>query len=319
MSTLQLDDATLLARAGSALRSPSHGLPQQAALAIPNFLHLPSEPADGGDSSRKRCASLTDENRVAKAIKLEPAADPLLPPTSSTSSSLPPPLLPVAGTSSAYPPYPPASAPPLMTLAEHSPPGLASAPSIDMMGVDVSVNGAGMGWPQRPPPQHRHTLSGSSLTDALAPPTSSGGGPPPFTTAGAFGPAPGHAPNGRLGRALSISQQQPQFAYGLDEGGMQQMSPSGSSVDLDDEDGSAGSSKGQSPAHGRDVMSSRPGTSHGSAGRVSGGADALGAANALSNEVPQEYRADVDRIFFGFLGKICSDCESIFFRQVIDC
>jgi hypothetical protein len=69
------------------------------------------------------------------------------------------------------------------------------------------------------------------------------------------------------------------------------------------QDASNSSSRDRSMSRSRAARGSRPSTGHGLQSRAS----VENVAGGHGNEVPQEYRAEVDRIFFDFLTRICSD------------
>ena len=88
----------------------------------------PSTMSDSSESSRKRCASSVAGDRVVKAMKLEPQDEaPPLHMSSSTSTGVPPPMLPSTHFSYTYPLSNPP--PPLTSVGEMSavPPPLSSA------------------------------------------------------------------------------------------------------------------------------------------------------------------------------------------------
>jgi hypothetical protein len=205
-------------------------------------------------------------------------------------------------------------------------------------------------WSERPPTlQHRHTLSGGSgltandLNSAMGHGASAGlvsSALPPFTAAGSFGPppipplsaGPDVVPSGipRTARSMSLTApySRPTFPIGMDGTipSLPSTFPDGTTIDdmhhfptdeltfmsspeEDSEDGP--SSGGHSPARGRGEAS-RPSTSSGPSRLPS-----RTRPEAVANEIPPEYRAEVDRIFFNFLQRICSDRgSSAFFPRV---
>jgi hypothetical protein len=81
--------------------------------------------------------------------------------------------------------------------------------------------------------------------------------------------------------------------------------------DSDDEDGSSPSS--------RDFRS-RPNTSHGGSGGSSGQHGGTDGSNSSHHrdDVPQEYREEVDRVFFEFMNKICSNRRPMTFFWYVE-
>ena len=93
-------------------------------------------------------------------------------------------------------------------------------------------------------------------------------------------------------------------------------SPSSSSYEEDgDSDYEGYGVHGQSTAHSKSSppLRSRPGSPHrrASAGNSAspGENQPTSSGSGSGNEIPPEYRADVDRIFFEFLNKVCSNCR----------
>jgi hypothetical protein len=197
-------------------------------------------------------------------------------------------------------------------------------------------------WSERPPTlQHRHTHSvGDGVGNAMAlnainPISHVSNVQPPFTAAGSYGPPPiaplsagpdiippGHP---RSTRSLSVTHnyKPSPFAYGMgptdtldtlaatsnyDPEAMALYVPTPeeyaitSSPEEDSED--YGSSGGHSPTRGRGEAG-WPSSASGAPSRMS----SRSRPDAIANEIPPEYRTEVDRIFFSFLERICSDCK----------
>ncbi|EJD02419.1 uncharacterized protein FOMMEDRAFT_21137 [Fomitiporia mediterranea MF3/22] len=95
-------------------------------------------------------------------------------------------------------------------------------------------------------------------------------------------------------------------------------SPSSSSCEEDGEsdyEGSYGTSYGQYTSKSSPPLRSRPGSPHrrpSAAGSSASPADSqpLSSGASSGNEIPPEYRADVDRVFFEFLNKVCSNLDA---------
>jgi hypothetical protein len=142
---------------------------------------------------------------------------------------------------------------------------------------------------------------------------------------------------GRMSRSSSFSQPNP-FAFGVDTAtalpydhmqSSMQSRPSTSggaftratSPEYDDDDDGDESDDGlpstarnvyhphTPPSGTSDGKASPPGTSARRGSRTSPSAE--GTTGAHGNEVPQEYKAEVERIFFEFLSKTCSNCTCL--------
>lgn len=290
----------------------------------------------------------TDGDRVVKAMKREPqpVKIPSPPPAGLASSILPeakpsPPRM--------FPFNPGDGVPSFGHSASVSPPSAIHGTNIvDLTDTasesdfgSTSPTFPGTSWPGRPHSlQHRHTLSGGAVLNgmggmhhhSMGMPGSSNV-PLPFTAAGSFGHAPIslHPQLQRQTRSMSHNAGGPSpFAFGVPDsgsssgsarhsfqditrpstsGGRETRHSSQEAVESDSEDDhspsmSQSASRDQSRSRPRAGQSSRPSTSHGLS--VDG---SLGNLNH-GNEVPQEYRGEVDRIFFEFLNRICSDRES---------
>ncbi|KAH7889397.1 hypothetical protein F5I97DRAFT_1800618 [Phlebopus sp. FC_14] len=279
---------------------------------------------DVPDLSRKRCASSMAGDRAIKALKREPQED--IPLHTNTTTDL-------------------FSTSPLSTTAVHTthfPP----PPTVRSSWSDGPATLA-----QR---SHQHTLSGSSLSNAInfhqIPSTSTGLGPLPFSTTGSIATSSSQPrpittgtgispPIGRVSRSGSFTNGNVNpFTFGLSE------VPSAANA-LDflqppplptpaptqvahsptsshegehevDSDGGADVPQSHSPEassgnHHRTtglVPTSRP-----HSGRPTGLLTRRSTENMSTshgNEVPQEYRVEVDRIFFEFLNNICSNLEA---------
>ena len=129
-------------------------------------------------------------------------------------------------------------------------------------------------------------------------------------------------PSDPLAFGVSVSEvtidERAEYHPGPDNGFSRSLSPVSSPEDDDDHDSDTGSPT-YSRYHGRNDSisdanhqfsrqpSRRALTNRSSTDNFSSGIGANGSNH--SNEVPQEYRAEVDRIFFEFLNRICSNCQ----------
>ncbi|KAH0827036.1 hypothetical protein J3R83DRAFT_4717 [Lanmaoa asiatica] len=198
-----------------------------------------------------------------------------------------------------------------------------------------------------PPRTHQHSLSGSSLTTGISfqsiPTTSTGLSPLPFSSTGTFpttssqsrpitvGGAGISPPIGRVSRSGSFTNNNT-LAFGLPEvppvnGALDFLqpslsppaakqvahSPTSSQEGENDLDSDGDCSQSQSPesSSAPQAHATRPGAVHNGRSSVlltRQSMENLSASNH-ANEVPQEYRAEVDRIFFEFLNNVCSNCK----------
>lgn len=198
---------------------------------------------------------------------------------------------------------------------------------------------------------HQHSLSASSLTNGISfqsiPSTSAGLPPLQFSSAGTFVNAPTQShvgagispPIGRVSRSGSLTSNN-QIAFGLPEvppltGALDFLQPSFAPLatkqaphsptssqegdnDFDSDCGdcsqSPESSSGNIPRFSTQVP--RPIAGH--SARSSAALTRKSVENLTSNhanDVPQEYRAEVDRIFFEFLNSICSNRKHVGYRR----
>ncbi|KIJ69022.1 hypothetical protein HYDPIDRAFT_105583 [Hydnomerulius pinastri MD-312] len=206
---------------------------------------------------------------------------------------------------------------------------------------------------------HQHSLSGSSLSNAISyhpiPSTSASLPPLPFSTTGTFtssssqqrpvtaGGAGISPPIGRVSRSGSFTNSNVNpFAFGLSEvpsvaGALDFLQPpslpttAAMQVAQSPTSSHEGEYDGDSDGGGDHSQSHSPESSSGNQYRSTGQAPTSrpvtahnGRPNALmtrqstenlsssghGNEVPQEYRGEVDRIFFEFLNSICSNLDA---------
>ncbi|KAG8217867.1 hypothetical protein J3R82DRAFT_6033 [Butyriboletus roseoflavus] len=186
--------------------------------------------------------------------------------------------------------------------------------------------------PQR---THQHSHSGSSLTTGISfqsiPSTSTGLSPLPFSSTGTFATASSQSrpitvggagispPIGRVSRSGSFTNNN-SFAFGLPDvppvaETLDFLQPSLSpSMVKQAAHSPASSQEGENDldSDGGDYSHSHsPESSSGNNLRISPQSHVQNLiASNHANEVPQEYRAEVDRIFFEFLNNICSNLEA---------
>ncbi|KAI0321664.1 hypothetical protein OF83DRAFT_1168298 [Amylostereum chailletii] len=244
------------------------------------------------------------------------------------------------------PPMPPAPLNLVSTSSrasiDFSPPSSAPATHTNMPGHITAYGHPPEAWAQQAPAftrhQHHHSLSGDlngnvEIQNLIMTGSSSFPSSAPFTPASsslapsASAPASiGHPPP-RMSRSnsLSASQADP-FAYAVAPSVIEEhveyqhsrpptaISPEHSppTDGDDDQDSDTGSppSRGEYYRSRGDSMDfGNPSTGH---RRSFGAMDSLSTPQATnhSNEVPQEYRGEVDRVFFEFLNKICSNLEA---------
>jgi hypothetical protein len=346
------------------------------------------DPAGCSDhESRKRCASsMNGDDRVLKAMKMEPLDDISQPSLSSFPFPSPVGPGPAGGVNShpvpSFSSNPPSSPP----SRPDSSAGLPLHPQLNLfqrqlpssvpMGFTSSLNvttANGHAPPDFPPPtsfghppeqwgehpapfapSHRATISGGRLNGDVEMKNVIIGGPSAFASPAAVFPSlPAAAPlavpptanvgpssllNGASRASRSNSLSNPSsgdpFAFGVpvseatideraeyrpgtsrpDTGFSRSHSPISSPEDDDDHDSDTGSPSHSRYRNGsigegslqyprplpRRALANRPSPDNFSASMAANG-------GSHSNEVPQEYRAEVDRIFFEFLNKICSN------------
>lgn len=175
--------------------------------------------------------------------------------------------------------------------------------------------------PQFPPPNHPQAIQPGVAP--LVPNHGMGSRSASFSQADQQQPIYGTLGNGST-HSLDQTQQPPEFVPS--QGGRARArsrttasaprSPSSSSCEDDNESDYEGSyGHHRTASFSKSKMSpplrSRPGSPHRrQSGPGSSGTPGDGQASTASgNEIPPEYRADVDRIFFEFLNKVCSNCE----------
>ncbi|KAF9218248.1 hypothetical protein BS17DRAFT_742446 [Gyrodon lividus] len=345
---------------------------------------------DTSDMSRKRCGSSMGGDRVIKALKREPQEDTplhIIPAPNANPPAFPPTTVPsMVPFVPSNPPSEPASRPASSAGLPHHPfnalshqptqppmPGIgfsipttsSSATSSDFIStsplsttvvhpthfpppVRTSWSDGATTLPQR---THQHSLSGSSLSNAInyhsIPNTSTGLTPLPFSTTGTFATASSQSrpvtgggagispPIGRVSRSGSFTNGNVNaFAFALSEvssvgGALDFLQPSCSmtapkQVASSPTSSHDGENDIDSDFGGDLSQSHSPESTSGNHQRTAAQVPASRRSNALltrnsmenlsmashGNEVPQEYRAEVDRIFFEFLNNICSNLEA---------
>jgi hypothetical protein len=191
--------------------------------------------------------------------------------------------------------------------------------------------------PQR---QHPHSLSSGSLKELQGVGVPSYSKAVPFSSPAqplrptASSPA-SNPPIGRVSRTGSVSSGfVSPFAHGFPDIATQQNRPpnsdayeqsrpstgraghhSGDSSENDYDSDSDLEESNWSPSRG---IHSRPDTSHD--GTCQAGTDNSGGTGSYHrDDVPQEYKEEVDRVFFEFLNKICSNCKCLLHPRTIAC
>lgn len=230
------------------------------------------------------------------------------------------------------------SYPSLTTLSETVPattfeatsPILSAPPGTDPFSSPSVVRAS---WSESPltfsTRQHHHTSSGSSLNGGLniGGMGSLGTSISPFTSPGTFGsPSQVRVPSsssisppiGRVSRSGSLTGPPNPFAFGFPEVNSLESithssrpstsvstahSPEETSDDDDDYEHDSPPGRKGGSMHG--IFGNR---THAGLGPGHHSMDSIGErSGGHGNEVPQEYRAEVDRIFFEFLNKVCSN------------
>ncbi|KAF9246151.1 hypothetical protein BU15DRAFT_39764 [Melanogaster broomeanus] len=266
---------------------------------------------DGSDLSRKRCGSSMGGDRAIKALKREPQED---------------------------------------TPLHIFPSPTTNPPAFPPTTVPTSWSDGAPTMPQR---SHQHSLSASSLSNAInyhpIPNTSAGLAPLPFSTTGTFATASSQPrsvaggagispPIGRVSRSGSFTNSNVNaFTFSLPEvpsvaGALDFLQPPPSTtaphhvtnsptsshegdIDVDSDGGdysqphSPESTSGNHQKPAAQVPASRPTTARSHVLLTRNSTENL-SMTSHGNEVPQEYRAEVDRIFFEFLNNICSNLEA---------
>jgi hypothetical protein len=294
---------------------------------------------DSLDGSRKRCASNVVDERAAKAIKLEPAPDTALfsDSTSVSSGGTPVPSYglhqelstPDVGSDSLYPH--------VLQMPQAS-----LAPNLDSPSAELERQADNMGrrytWSERSSTmQHRHTLSAGSavgnmlpssappIVPPILPPLASAAGPPPFTAAGSFGPPPisqlatGRPVITRSARSLSVSHAASlgPLNLGLDSAAPSLPSSAGAA---DTAPGPYGAAEGESEGEDEDDEDDEPtspddylsfrgrrDSTTSQAGNGTSRQPSHHRTEVVLSDFPPDSRKEIDRIFFDFLSKICSD------------
>jgi hypothetical protein len=127
-------------------------------------------------------------------------------------------------------------------------------------------------------------------------------------------------PSDPLGFGVPVSEgtidERAEYQTDFDTGFSRSLSPVSSAEDDDEHDSDTGSPTQSRYRNGSiseannqfsRQLARRALTNRSSTDNFSSGIGANGSNH--SNEVPQEYRAEVDRIFFDFLNRICSNCQ----------
>lgn len=210
------------------------------------------------------------------------------------------------------------------------PSGPATAPTLATSAFPSNANLSNPPWPDsRPGTRHAHSLSGTGssmsmmqhagipsaiMTNLVYTPTSASfhspthANMPPMPSA-----MPSSATIGRMSRSSSFSHSNP-FAFGVDPVPVAKYEPMQSrpSTSGGPRNGVPSPQEGEEDEDnddsddGRQAYSTSPSASARRGSRASPSADSAG----HNNEVPQEYRADVERIFFEFLNKTCSNLDA---------
>jgi hypothetical protein len=209
--------------------------------------------------------------------------------------------------------------PPSMLPQRQHPHSRSSSSLVDLHGLGIpSYNPPTFGPSAMQPSQHSGVNTGGSISPPLGRVSRTGSVSNGFVSPFAFGfsdvtaaaavAAAGVTPLGRPPPSVAPPTTVEAYDYSKSRPSTATIARRNSDTEedyyddsSDDEDGSSPSSRG---------YRSRPSTSHGGSSGQHSGADTNGSSHHR-DDVPQEYREEVDRVFFEFMNKICSNRRSL--------
>ncbi|KAG7092642.1 hypothetical protein E1B28_008982 [Marasmius oreades] len=328
---------------------PLSGSVQGGTSIPPSLSHTSASTPPGQESSRKRCASEIDVGRPIKALKAEPQEDllyntsqPGVPPKHANTLQSPPPSRPTTPPSvqtafvfnpvktpphSQTTPYPPSTPSSQSSYGYNS----ATVSTPDLTAKVTAPVFPRSAWSESVVPtiggqsRHSHSLSTGSITTPSSSGAGTGGSSPvshtgstssaSATTAVQTSPSRFSAGvngriNGRMTRSGSIGTLGTHpFTYTYPS--PSQLQPVIGSSRLDTTGGGTGpGSASSAPTTAKNSPEETHEGDDGDDGDDEAGRGGSTHATGSGSDVPQEYRSEVDRIFFEFLNKICSNLEA---------